>query len=277
MPSPLISGNPISGHPQTIGFAEWQDAFQKAILHGDDAVLATLTDGAREERTALFEVYRHAYVARLVEAMRKEHEVLHSFLGDDTFDEMAAAYVTAHPSRHPSIRWLSRHLPAFLTDAEPYSDYPVVAELAAFEKALNDAFDAPDGSVLTAEVLGAIPPEAWQDLVVVTHPAAHRLDFATNAAAIWTALRAEETPPDAETLAEPAKILVWRHETTPMWRELSAEEAMMWDEAASGMPFGQLCVMLATMDDPETAAARAAGLLGGWINAGMLAEAHVAS
>ena len=271
MPSPPISGSPL------VGFADWQESFQKAIVDGDDAVLATLTEGAREDRATLLGVYRHAYVARIVEAMRKEHEALHGFLGDETFDEMAAAYVAAHPSRHPSMRWVSRHLPTFLTEAEPYNEYPVVAELAAFEKALNDAFDAADGPVLTTEALAAIPPEAWQDLVVVTHPAARRLDLATNAAAIWSALREEETPPDAETLAAPARIVVWRHETTPMWREMSAEEAMMWDEAAAGLPFGQLCVMLATMDDPDTAAGRAAGLLGGWINAGMLAEAHVAA
>ena len=258
-------------------FAAWQDSFQRAVVDGDDAVLATLTQGAREDRVTLLGVYRHAYVSRLVEAMRKENEVLHAFLGDETFDEMGAAYVAAHPSRHPSIRWISRHLPAFLTAAEPYSDYPVIAELAAFEKALNDAFDAPDGAVLTGAALAAIPPEAWQDLVVVAHPAAHRLDLTTNAAAIWTALREDETPPDAETLAAPARILVWRHEATPMWRELSADEAMMWDEAASGLPFGQLCIMLATMGDPETAAARAAGLLGGWINAGLLAQVGVLS
>ena len=260
-----------------VGFADWQEAFQRAIVDGDDGVLATLTDGAREDRATLLGVYRHAYVSRIVEAMRREHEALHGFLGDETFDEMGAAYVAAHPSRHPSIRWVSRHLPAFLAETEPYRDYPVVAELAAFEKALNDAFDAPDGPVLTGEALGSIPPDAWQDLVVVAHPTAHRLDLATNAAAIWSALREEETPPDPETLAEPARILVWRHEAVPMWRELSAEEAMMWDEAAAGLPFGQICVMLATMGEPDSAAGRAAGLLGGWINAGLLAEAHVAS
>ena len=39
-----------------------------------------------------------------------------------------------------------------------------------------------------------------------------------------------------------------------MFRELSAEEAMMWDEAANGIPFGVLCEMLATYDDPDGAA-----------------------
>ncbi len=53
-----------------------------------------------------------------------------------------------------------------------------------------------------------------------------------------------------------------------MFRELPAEEAMMWDEAANGIPFGVLCEMLATYDDPDGAAARGAGYLHGWITSG---------
>ena len=45
---------------------------------------------------------------------------------------------------------------------------------------------------------------------------------------------------------------------------------MMWDEAANGIPFGVLCEMLATYDDPDGAAARGAGYLHGWITAGLL-------
>ena len=55
-----------------------------------------------------------------------------------------------------------------------------------------------------------------------------------------------------------------------MFRELSVEEAMMWDEAANGVPFGVLCEMLATYDDPDDAAARGAGYLHGWITSGIL-------
>ena len=45
---------------------------------------------------------------------------------------------------------------------------------------------------------------------------------------------------------------------------------MMWDEAANGIPFGVLCEMLATYDDPDGAAARGAGYLHGWITSGIL-------
>jgi hypothetical protein len=45
---------------------------------------------------------------------------------------------------------------------------------------------------------------------------------------------------------------------------------MMWDEAGGGIPFGVLCEMLATYDDPDGAAARGATYLHGWITSGIL-------
>ena len=52
------------------------------------------------------------------------------------------------------------------------------------------------------------------------HPASRRLDVSTNAAAIWLALKNDETPPDAVALEEPGRLLIWRQDVTPMFREL---------------------------------------------------------
>ena len=120
-----------------------------------------------------------------------------------------------------------------------------------------------------AEMSG-FAPEIWNDLRFEAHPSAKRLDLLSNASAIWLALKNDETPPDAAALNEPSRLLVWRQDTTPMFRELSGEEAMMWDEATGGIPFGVLCSMLATYDDPDGAAARGAGYLHGWITSGVL-------
>ncbi|MBR0799218.1 putative DNA-binding domain-containing protein [Bradyrhizobium jicamae] len=256
-------------------FARQQSEFQRGILAGDDAILAEILDSPRETRATLFGVYRHAYGSRLVEAMRNDHELLHRYLGDDTFDEMGHAYVKARPSEHPNLRWFSQGLPDFLRSSEPYSNHPVLADLAALEQALNDAFDAPEGAVLALEAMAGFAPERWNGLVFTPHPSARRIELSTNAAAIWMALKDEETPPEAETLAEPSSLLIWRQDTTPMFRELPVEEAMMWDEAGNGIPFGVLCEMLATYDDPDGAAARGATYLHGWITAGLLTAASV--
>lgn len=251
-------------------FARQQGEFQRAILTGDDSVLAEILDSPREKRETLFGVYRYAYGSRLVEAMGNDHELLHAYLGDEMFDEMGHAYVKARPSEHPNLRWFSQGLPEFLKSAEPYSNYPVLSDLAALEKALNDAFDGQDAPVVELSDMAGFAPEVWNGLKFAAHPTVARLDLATNASAIWLALKNDETPPDAELLAEPSRLLVWRQDVTPMFRELSAEEAMMWDEAASGIPFGVLCEMLATYDDPDGAAARGAGYLHGWVTSGLL-------
>src|SRR5215475_11630227 len=251
-------------------FARQQADFQRGILAGDDSVLVVILDSPKEKREMLFGVYRYAYGSRLVEALRNDHELLHAYLGDEMFDEMGHAYVKARPSENPNMRWFSQGLPDFLRSCAPYSDHPVLADLAALEKALNDAFDGRDGAVLALADVAAFVPEVWKDLKFTAHPTAARLDLASNAAAIWRALKAEETPPDAVMLDEPARLLVWRQQNTPMFRELPIEEAMMWDEAAKGVPFGVLCSMLATYDDPDGAAGRGASYLHGWITSGCL-------
>ena len=246
-------------------FARMQEEFQRGILSGDDNILARIPDSPREKRDVLFGVYRFAYGSRLVEALRNDHGLLHLYLGDEMFDEMGKAYVEATPSTNPNMRWFSQGLPEFLRRHEPYSNYPVIADLAALEKALNDAFDARDGAVLAIADLAGVDPQHWNDLRFGFHPSVCRLDLATNAADVWLALKNDETPPDAVALEEPARVLVWRQGTTPMFRILPAEEAMMWDEANAGIPFGVLCAMLATYQDPDGAAVRGAGYLHGWV------------
>jgi Putative DNA-binding domain len=251
-------------------FARQQGAFQRGILTGDNAILDEILDSPKAKRETLFGVYRHAYGSRLVEAMRNDHELLHRYLGEAAFDEMGHAYVKARPSENPNLRWFSQRLPDFLRSAEPYNRHPVLSDLAALEKALNHAFDAAEAPVLALPDMAGFAPEVWNDLVFQPHPSALRLDLMTNAPAIWLALKNDETPPEAAVLEEPSRLLIWRQDTTPVFRELGSEEAMMWDEAAGKIPFGVLCEMLATYDDPDGAAARGATYLHGWITAGLL-------
>lgn len=250
--------------------SEMQAAFQHAVMHGDDAVLNELLDNSRTNRNVLFGVYRHAYVARLVEVLRNDHPLLHAYLGDDAFNEIAKAYVAACPSREQNARWFSHRLPGFLADTRP--EAPQLSELAALERALNDAFDAPDAEPLALTDLAAVPPDQWADLVFSPHPSASRLSFTSNAHSLWLALKNDETPPPVEMYARAESVIVWRHETTPKVRRMSGEEAMMWTEAMAGAPFGSLCELAAVYDEPETAPLRAAQHLQGWIMSGLLAK-----
>lgn len=248
-----------------------QDEFQRGILAGDDAILAEVNDSAKEERNVLFGVYRNAYVARLAEILGEDYEQVHAYLGDRAFAHLVRAYIAANPSDARSARWFGRHMPSFIAKSKTFADQPEVAELAALEKALADAFDGQDAEPLRLPDLAALPPEAWPALELKPHPTAIRLAFTTNAAEIFTALKNGTPPPKPARLPAPQALLVWRQHFTARFKPLAAEEAMMWDEAAKGVRFSVLCEMVATFGGEDAAELRAASYLKGWIDAGMLA------
>lgn len=145
-------------------------------------------------------------------------------------------------------------------------------ELARLERALADAFDAADVPVATLDGLRAIPPEDWAGLVFTPHSSVTRLDFTTNALAIWTAIRDATDVPSPREFDPPQRLVIWREDTTSKVREISAEEAMLWDEASKGATFGVLCELAAVFDAPDSAALRAAQALRGWLDGGLLAR-----
>ena len=254
----------------TTSLAEVQARIQAGILDLDDAALAEIVDSPREKRDVLFGVYRNAYRQRLVEVLGVDYEQVHAYLGDEQFEALAQAYIAANPSSYRSARDFGGKMPEFCAAIAPWSERPEIAEIAALERALNDAFDGADAVPMgKAELLG-IAPDDWSRIVVEPHPTARRLDFSTNAFDIWTALKNESAPPAASPQTAPDPILVWRKELMPMARRISTDEAMMWDEAAAGVPFGVLCEMMATMFDAAEAPGRAANHLLVWIEAGLL-------
>lgn len=257
--------------------AELQALMQRAVLDGDASAMLPLIPGnGRTTNDVLVAVYQHAYAARLVGVVKSDHPLVAALVGDEAFDRLARAYIAAHPSTTRNARWFAHKLPDFLAAAPAYSGAPALSELALIERALNDAFDAADAPVLSLADLGTVPPEGWGDLVLKPHPSATRLDLASNAHALWLALRDEHAPPDPAPLAEPQHLLAWRQGTTAMLRPLTAEEAMAWDEAAQGTPFGRLCELVAFAGEPDTAPLRAAGYLQGWLSSGALSSAMVA-
>ena len=169
--------------------SQLQARFQAGILSGDDAALNDINDSSNEDRSTLFGVYRNAYGLRLAEILGRDYELTHAYLGDDNFSDIAQAYIAAHPSDRRNARWFGRYLPDFLRSTTPYSANREVAELAALEKALADAFDGPDATPVSIDELAGIPPDEWADLVFTPHPTARRLRFKTNAVDIWMALR----------------------------------------------------------------------------------------
>ena len=236
---------------------------------GADRHVAVPCEGTRRQR---LDVYRKAYLLRLTEFLANDYERLKRYLGETRFNDMASAYALRHPSDNPNARWFSRHLPDFLKDSPAYRRYPEVTELARLEQALNDVFDGPESPIVTMPDLAAIAPQDFGGTVFELSPSMRKFEVMTNVASLWSSLRCDETPPPAEVLPAPSQILVWRQNLGARFRILGAEEAMALDCVAQGLNFATICEMMATFDDAEGAAMRAAGYLRGWLEAEVISR-----
>src|SRR4030042_464526 len=157
-----------------------QSAFQGFILANDPAIRNDVVGTAKVDIARRLAIYADAYRLRLIEALDTDYPGLHTMAGDQEFDRLARAYIDAQPSAFRSLRWFGNRLSEFLRATTPYSDYPVYAEMAAFEWAMSDAFDAADSTVAAVDDMAVLPPDVWPGLVFALHASVQRLDLRWN-------------------------------------------------------------------------------------------------
>lgn len=253
----------------TASLPELQNLFQDRLLTGRADIEAHLASGG-----PFLKVYDHAYVARLLEVMGEDFPAVHTLLGDDEFADAAAAYVRGHPSQARSVRWLGAGFAAWLGVTAPWSDLPVLTDMAAFEWGLGLAFDAPDGDALGVAALAAVPPEAWPVLTFDFHPALNTAALTHDVAPFQQAV-ANDRDPEAAPQAVPDAPQTWAFwrdgETCQVrYRALAAEEAAGLALLRAGGDFQTLCATLAETGDGDAAALHAAGYLRGWVETGWI-------
>ncbi|QBC44535.1 HvfC/BufC N-terminal domain-containing protein [Iodobacter fluviatilis] len=248
----------------------WQRDLQACILTASDQIQQPLNKGniSREREIA---IYADGYFLRLAEALQSNYPALFQILGDDDFYSLARAYLHAHPSSQPSIRWFGNQLATFLAQEAPYASVPIFAELATFEWALRHTIDAADTPLLTLENLQGIPDQDWGLLHFKLHPSLSILSLQWNAPKVWQALMAEETPPEPQIYPQP--YLVWRKpDLTINWRSANPAEIHALNLLASGENFSSICEALLN-DDINDVPLVAAGFLRVWIEQGIIAAA----
>jgi len=152
--------------------AELQQEFASYLTRrgqgAPDAVQGDANAGPGER----MDLYAGAYVSRLAEVLGEDFPGVWGMLGDEQFWQLCQTYIRQHPSVYPSIRWFGSHLLEFLRQNPPYSGYPQVAEMAAFEWAQGLVFDAAGEDALDMQAFGRIPAEEWAGLTfdaILTH------------------------------------------------------------------------------------------------------------
>ncbi len=240
-----------------------QSSLQRHLLDGDRDIESSIASqhGIAPGRRLL--VYRQAYQARIVDALRDSFGHLASYVGDEWFEADAMAYVGSHPSTQSSLNDYGAGFAAWLHLRHPHDDE--IGELAALDWALRRAFDGADATPLDLQTLAAVAPQAWSRIGFTLVPTATRMRFRYNTMALWQALDDETTPPCAEPLQAPGDVLIWRRGHSPHFRSIGALESQALDGVQGGRSFAAICERLA-IDFPDSDVAVEAGtLLRRWV------------
>ncbi|HEY2678032.1 MAG TPA: DNA-binding domain-containing protein [Steroidobacteraceae bacterium] len=249
---------------------ELQQSMQRHLLGETSQVIADIVDAPPLPAAERLAIYRNAYQVRLIDALHDTYPVLHGLLGDDMWVALGEAYVASHPSCFRSIRWYGGELADFLSGASPFSDQPILAEVALLEWTLSEVFDARDAQPLWRAALSAVDPQAWSGMKFEFHPSLRRLAFHWNTAAIWKAMSHDETPPRPAREDAPVPWLLWRQDLQNYFRSLTIAESTALDAALSGSSFGEICEALSAVLSADEIPPAAASFLGNWADSGII-------
>lgn len=254
---------------------EHQQALQAWLLRGDGAIASSSIDATPVRHETVHDrlrLYRDAYALRLVEVLGQDFPALKALFGDDAFAALAMRYLMAHPSTQPSVRHFGALFPRWLS--QQHAVDPAAAELACFEWAQGEVFDAADATGVALSEIAGVPPQDWPRLCLELAPHLRLLTLSGNAPAQVAAHAAGDAIP-ASRMDGPSSWLLWRADFAVHWRRLDVDEADALVSVQAGHSFGALCAQLAPHHGPE-APLRAASLLKRWTQDGLVTALHLA-
>ena len=259
--------------------AKSQDVFWRLISapEGVAAGLAALPDRERvlpagldgwvcgDERLSALErldVYANMYFFRLLDCLGEDFPAVRAVLGHERFHALVADYLALHPSEHPSVRRLGRALGDFLA-SHPALDVPWLADLACFEWALLEAFDAADAEPLGVERLQRMAAESWPALRLGLTPSLGIVEARAPVQDVWSAATEGREIPVVEQ--QPTTLRVWRDELRVFHRVIGAAELAALRAAERGEPFAAICESAATIVGEAQATSEVLTILQRWV------------
>lgn len=248
--------------------ANLQNDFQDYLLGRSECVVERVDSTPDLNASLRLGIYHNAYRARLVEVLMDTYERVVPYIGEESFESAALAFIESNPPSARSVRDYGASFPEFLAD---YFEQDLeVAELAAMDKRLRDTFDAPDAEPLGIDDVAALQPEDWETVTFKLHPTVSIQEFNWNTIAIWQNLGNDETPPSAAKSDAPVFCLFWRKDLQPHFRSLSTEEHAALRFIVESRMFGHTCDLLADAFPELDVTSHVAAWLQTWLHDGIL-------
>lgn len=254
-----------------------QLSFAAAVLDLAPDFAEQVCGGAGLPAEDRLDIYRHAYRERLIETLQDSYAHTAAYLGEAAFRGLALAYIDEHASQHSSLRQYGEQLAPWVARRHPRD--PEVAELAALDWAMRQAFDCRDAQPIDLARLGAFSPQDWEQLGFELHPAFAVLHQQHNTVSIWQAVDQDQPAPAVTRLPDAVAVLIWRREWQPHFRTVAAAEAAALLALHAGASFAELCAacagpsatgVAADSDAGQAAAMRAGAWLQRWVQDGLI-------
>lgn len=177
------------------------------------------------------DVYHGMYRDRLIDILGNDYPALRCALGQDRFYEVAEQYLLAHPSQSFDLNMLGKALPAYLQNGDPF-----IAELARFERLLEELFHEPIADRLDPEALSKLSPDDWLTATLIPAPTLRLMQTTYPVSAFCHAAEADETP----SIPSPAKTptAICRDRYAVEHHVLDADAYDLLTELTTGVPLG---------------------------------------
>jgi len=240
-------------------------AYAEGLVVGDQRLSAV-------ER---LDIYANMYFYRIRDALMDDFSAVSVVVGEARFHNLITDYLLAHPPSHFSLREVGAHLPSFLASHALSEQWPFLADLASLEWAILEAFDAPDAPVLAPETFGDIAPERWPAIRFQASPSLCLLDVEWPVHEIWN--QTQRKPSPTNPLRISTLLRVWRQDLRVYHCPISVAEHRALTVLTAGASFAEICDQIVGCSGEDEGTARAAALLHGWLNDGLLSSFDFAS
>ena len=204
-------------------------------------------------------VYAHGYFARLIEALEGDYVAVRRVLGPGPFAALAERYVRAFPPRSHDLGRAGDLLPEHLSVDPIAVALPFLPDLARLERAVSEAFVAPDSEPLTWEALLGEEPETVAALPLVLAPGVALISSRWPIVSVWGTRGLADDEVAVELERNPETALVFRRGLSVMCAPLNAKEVAFVDALTDG---ADTLAMLEARVASNGGAAEIASLLG---------------
>lgn len=220
---------------------ELQASFAAAILTGAPGRLPLSIAPSALGAERRIQIYRNHLAVSLGECLAATFPVLKELVGEGFFTQTARRFASEFPPSSPVLSEYGEAFPAYLAQTAGAEDFAYLADVGAFEWAINRAYHADNAAPLRAEALLSVPEANRGSIALALHPSARLVVSEYPILDIWRAHQPGARDERVDLDRGGVRVIVWRQGLDVGWRTLTAAEARFVEALMSRSSLADAC------------------------------------